>query len=76
MLPLLDDLPVLLIHGAADRTLPLEDGRRLAALGGPGVEHWVVAGADHSRGHAAEPRAYEERVVTFLRRSFSAARPA
>lgn len=76
MLPLIEDLPVLLIHGAADSTLPLADGRRLAALGRPETEHWVVPGAEHSRAHQSDPAAYEARVGSFLRRSLGASRPS
>ena len=49
-------VPLLLIHGEADTTVPIADGRRLAALAGPAAEHWVVPGADHSGGHAVAPR--------------------
>jgi pimeloyl-ACP methyl ester carboxylesterase len=74
MLPLLEDLPVLLIHGDADETLPLADGLRLAALGGPATEHWVVPGADHSHAHLTDPASYEERVGGFLRFALASAR--
>jgi pimeloyl-ACP methyl ester carboxylesterase len=69
-LPLLEDLPVFLIHGGSDPTIPLEAARRLAAAGGPGVEHRVVEGADHSRAHATDPGAYEAMVEGFLRVAF------
>jgi pimeloyl-ACP methyl ester carboxylesterase len=71
---LLESVPILLIHGDADRTVPPKDGRRLAAAIGSNAEHWVVPGAGHSAGHATEAAAYEERVGTFLRRAFSDAR--
>jgi uncharacterized protein len=71
---LLENVPVLLIHGAADRTVPLKDGRRLAAAIGPRAEHWIVPDATHSAAHTAHPGAYEERVGAFLRRTFSEAR--
>lgn len=74
VLPLLEDLPVLLIHGAADTTVPLDEGRRLAAAAGPGGEHWIVPGADHSLARQTSPGAWDERVSTFLRRAFSASR--
>ncbi len=74
MLPLLEGLPVLLVHGQADDTVPVQEGRRLAALGGPGLEHWIVPGAGHAAAHATEPAAYEACVEVFLRRSFDAAR--
>jgi uncharacterized protein len=72
---LIETVPLLLIHGAADRTVPLADGRRLAAMAGPNVDHWIVPDADHSGGHAADPPAYETRVAAFLRSAFVGARP-
>ncbi len=73
-LPLLEELPVLLIHGEADRTVPIRDGRRLAAVQGPAIAHWAVPGADHSASHRTAPGPYEERVSAFLRAAFAAAR--
>lgn len=71
---LVEGVPLLLIHGSADRTVPLRDGRRLAAAAGPNAEHWVVPNADHSAGHATNPTDYEARVTAFLRRAFVEAR--
>ena len=48
MVGLVEPVPLLLIHGEADRTVPLADGRRLAAAAGPSAQHWTVPGADHS----------------------------
>jgi pimeloyl-ACP methyl ester carboxylesterase len=73
LIPLVEPFPMLLIHGAADRTVPLEEGRRLASLAGPSVEHWIVEGADHSRSHATSPQDYERRVTDFLRMAFERA---
>ena len=67
---LLETVPLLLIHGEADTTVPIADGRRLAALGGPATEHWVVPGAEHSGGHAVAGVDYERRVRDFLRLAF------
>jgi pimeloyl-ACP methyl ester carboxylesterase len=67
---LLESLPLLLIHGDADTTVPIADGRRLAGLAGPGAEHWVVQGADHSGSHAVAREDYERRVTDFLRLAF------
>jgi pimeloyl-ACP methyl ester carboxylesterase len=71
---LLEPLPVLLIHGAADDTVPLDDGRRLASLAGPSTQHWVVPGAGHSGAHAHATEDYERRTTDFLRMVFGAAR--
>jgi pimeloyl-ACP methyl ester carboxylesterase len=70
-LPLLEGLPVLLIHGAADSTVPPRAGERLAAVDGPMTEHWVVPEAAHSAAHRAVPEAYEGRVTAFLRGVFA-----
>jgi pimeloyl-ACP methyl ester carboxylesterase len=71
---LLETVPILLVHGAADRTIPLADGRRLAAAIGSRAEHWIVPGASHSAAHATDPTGYEKRVGAFLRRAFFDAR--
>ena len=67
---LLETVPLLLIHGEADTTVPIADGRRLAALAGPSSEHWIVPGAGHSEGHAVAGDDYERRVTDFLRLAF------
>lgn len=71
---LVEPVPLLLIHGSADETVPLADGRRLAALAGPAAEHWIVEGAGHSGGHAAAPQDYARRVGDFLRVALARAR--
>jgi pimeloyl-ACP methyl ester carboxylesterase len=74
LMPLLEGLPVLLIHGEADTTVPVADGLRLAALPGPRIEHRVFAGAGHAGAHQLDPAAYEALVTEFLRRVLAAAR--
>jgi pimeloyl-ACP methyl ester carboxylesterase len=74
MIGLVAPVPILLIHGEADTTVPLADGRRLAAVAGPSSEHWEVPDAEHSGGHVAAPAAYEARVTAFLRRAFAGTR--
>jgi fermentation-respiration switch protein FrsA (DUF1100 family) len=71
---LLEPVPLLLIHGEADTTVPLDDGRRLAAAAGSSAQHWTVPGADHSASHATAPQDYERRVTDHLRMAFRAAR--
>jgi fermentation-respiration switch protein FrsA (DUF1100 family) len=73
---LIESVPLFLIHGAADATVPLRDANRLAAAAGPNATHWVVPDADHSASHATEPHSYEERVTAFLRHAFVHARGA
>lgn len=72
--PLLEDVPLLLIHGDADRTVPIADGRRLAAAAPEGSRHIVIPGADHSAGHRVAPDEYEWQVTAFLRNAFRDAR--
>ncbi len=67
---LVEPVPLLLIHGEADTTVPIADGRRLAALAGPSAVHWAIPGAGHSAGHAVAGQDYERRVTDFLRLAF------
>lgn len=64
---LLESVPLLLIHGEADATVPVAEGRRLAGLAGPASELWVVPGAGHKGSHAVARDDYERRVTDFLR---------
>jgi pimeloyl-ACP methyl ester carboxylesterase len=73
---LVEPVPLLLIHGLADKTVRPTDGRRLAALAGPSAEHWEVPGAGHGQARRAAPAQWDERVTTFLRSGFSGAREA
>jgi pimeloyl-ACP methyl ester carboxylesterase len=72
---LLEDVPLLLIHGDRDRTVPLRDARRLVAAAPAGARHLVIAGADHGAGYATDPAAYEAAVEGLLREAFGATRP-
>jgi pimeloyl-ACP methyl ester carboxylesterase len=76
MIGLVEPVPLLLIHGAADRTVPPADGRRLAALAGPSAEHWEVPGAGHGGARRAAPAHRGERVSAFLPSGVSGAREA
>ena len=69
-------LPLLLIHGGADRTVRPADGRRLARLAGEGSEHWEVPGAEHGQARRAAPAQWDERVSQFIRQAFFVAREA
>jgi fermentation-respiration switch protein FrsA (DUF1100 family) len=71
---LVEPVPLLLIHGTADTTVPIAEAQRLQWLAGPSAEHWIVEGADHSRAHAAAGQDYERRVMDFLRMAFERAR--
>lgn len=71
---LLEDLPLLLIHGDADTTVPPPEARRLIAAAPEGTETWMVPGAAHAAGRRAAGDAWDERVSAFLRRAFETAR--
>ena len=71
---LIEPVPLLLVHGGADRTVRAADGRRLAALAGASAEHWEVPGAGHGEAHRAAPEQWDERVTRFLRQAFFRAR--
>lgn len=71
---LLEDLPLLLIHGDADTTVPPAEGRRLAAAAGAGGEHWMIPGAGHGLGRQVAGAAWDARVGAFLRGAFATAR--
>ena len=71
---LVEPVPLLLIHGTADTTVPLDDARRLVGLAGPSAQHWFVDGAEHSQGHVVAGQDYERRVTDFLRLAFGRSR--
>ncbi len=74
MIGLLEDVPLLLIHGDADRTVPIRDARRLVAAAPAGTRHVVIAGADHTQGHRVDAEGYEAAVTALLREAFAAGR--
>lgn len=73
---LVEPVPLLLVHGGADRTVPPRDGRRLAGRAGPSAVHWEVPGADHGQARRAGAAQWDERVSGFLRSAFFSAREA
>jgi uncharacterized protein len=62
-------VPLLVIHGEADATVPVDHGRRLAAAYGAGVQTLFVPGAGHVRSYEADPAAYLARVAAFFDQS-------
>ncbi|OGO53318.1 MAG: hypothetical protein A2Z32_00335 [Chloroflexi bacterium RBG_16_69_14] len=73
---LLEGVPLLLISGEADTTVPIADARRLAAAAPAGTVHWIVPGAEHSGAHGTDPVGYEARVTDHLRAAFASLRRA
>jgi pimeloyl-ACP methyl ester carboxylesterase len=72
--PLLETVPVLVINGGLDKTVPPAEGRRLVAAIGSRAEAWLVPNAAHAGAHATDPEGYAERVGGFLRRTFAESR--
>lgn len=66
--------PVLLMHGTADRQVPVEAAYLLQKAGGPQVELWIVPGAHHlvftedGNGNGTADREYRTHILDFLAR--------
>ena len=71
---LLEDVPLLLVHGDRDGTVRPRDARRLAAASPGGARQVVIAGAGHGLGHAVDADGYEAAVTGLLRDAFRSAR--
>jgi pimeloyl-ACP methyl ester carboxylesterase len=74
MAALLEDVPLLLLHGTVDRTHTIKDARRLVTAAPEGTRLVEIPGADHGTGHATDAARYERAVDGFLRAAFLAAR--
>jgi uncharacterized protein len=59
-------VPVLVIHGTADRHVPPSDAQMLAEANPRFVTLWLVPGAVHTQAWAAAARVYPARVLAFL----------
>lgn len=53
------DAPILMLHGDADRTVPIVLGQRLRDAAKPGVRWVEVPGGSHSRLHSDAPEVYQ-----------------
>ena len=61
------DAPLLMLHGTADRTVPVALGRRLRDAAPPGVLWVEIPGGTHSRLHSDAPEAYQQALAQLLR---------
>ncbi len=59
-------VPLLVIHGEADTTVPFSHGRRIAAAYGPAVQTMFVPGAEHVQSYEVAQATYLRTVETFL----------
>jgi pimeloyl-ACP methyl ester carboxylesterase len=66
--------PILLFHGDADRTIPVETSDALAKARADIVSYHRVPGATHIRSWNMNPSKYEDAVRDFLRRVLSTKR--
>ena len=71
---LLEDVPLLLVHGAADPLIPQRAAARLVAMAPEGTRHLVVAGAGHGEAHRVDAVAWEADAGDLLRSAFLGAR--
>ena len=56
-------IPILLIHGLADHETSPDNSRRLAKENPAFTELWLVPGAGHTGAYAADPNAFQQRVL-------------
>jgi dipeptidyl aminopeptidase/acylaminoacyl peptidase len=57
--------PILIVHGDADRIVPVSHGRRLKSAGGPNVELIEYSGGDHNSLRETHPEV-EASIAAFL----------
>ena len=56
-----------IVHAEADRLIPVDHARRIAAAAGPAVyDLWIFPGSNHDRVSAAAPEQYRSRVLAFF----------
>ena len=70
--------PVGIVHGTADRTIPVAQGPRppsTPARGRTPVEPWLVDGAEHVQAAFVRPAEYARRVTAFFRGHLAPATP-
>lgn len=61
--------PLLIIHGTADRTIPVSEGKALFAAAGEPKSLWLVPDADHLQAQSRHPGEYQRLVLDFLRKA-------
>lgn len=61
------DAPLLMLHGNADKTVPIELGKRLRDAARPGVRWVEVPGGSHSRLQADAPEIYRQAMQSVIK---------
>lgn len=65
------DRPVLLIHGEADSTVPIDQARELARNLGASCRTLTLPGVEHVQAYHSDPRAYVQLVGSFFNANLS-----
>ena len=60
--------PLMMIHGAADSTVPLVQAKRIAGAVGPSCEAFWLSGVEHTEAYRADPERYVAAVDAFFGR--------
>ena len=60
------DAPLLMLHGSADKTVPVALGRRLRDAAPPGVQWVEIPGGTHSQLHAVAPEVYRQALQRLI----------
>jgi fermentation-respiration switch protein FrsA (DUF1100 family) len=58
--------PLLLIHGSADKLVPVEHTHAFYAAARDPKERWLIEGAEHCGGYFADRVTYVDRVAAFF----------
>jgi hypothetical protein len=61
------DAPITLLHGTADKTVPVELGRKLRDAAPAGTRWVEFAGGTHSRLHEEQPALYQDTLSSILK---------
>ncbi len=63
--------PLLIVHGSADRTIPIEHAYRVYKAAGAPKELWIGEGADHCGTYFLDRPGYCARVAAFFERTLA-----
>jgi uncharacterized protein len=66
---MISPVPLLLIHGTADRVIPVEHGRRLFESAKEPKELWIVENGRHTEAFSKYGHEYRTRLVAFFKRA-------
>lgn len=61
--------PIFIIHGTADKDVPLANAQRLYDAAGSPKQYWWVPGAGHAQAREMYPDEYAQKVVQFFKQT-------